>query len=194
MKKVRLLDVLNDINSEMIERAIEADSKEKLQELKMLEKKKESSFIFKYISLFAGSLAVVLIGIFVVNNLNVQNPSLNTNPPIEINDLKKLGKYLGIDLLKYEIKETETIMLYEESEMGEIIYEDGTSLRISKGNEDNSGIYGATLMMEQKYNNINVKIYKFENIKYATWQDDNYSYSYIFSENENVEDVLNKLV
>jgi len=194
LKKVRLLECLNNIDNEMVERAIETDSKEKLQELKKLEKNKKYSFFFKYFNLFAGGLAVILIGIFVVNNFNTQNHDLITTPPLDAKSLQDLEKYLNMDLSKYEIKEIEEVILYEESDMGEIIYKDGSSFRISKGNTDNSGMYDGTLMRELEYNNINVKIYELDNTKYAIWQSNNYSYSYIFSESEDNLDILNKIV
>ena len=194
MKKVKLLDIFGNIDNEMLERAIETDSKVKLQELKIIEKRKKLSSIFNVLSIFAGGVAVILLGVFTINNFSKPNQILDPNPLVELKSLEELEQYFSIDLSKYNIKEIENIIKYKENKMGQITYVDGTVFRISESNENNSGIHGGILINEKKYNDINVKIYELETVKYAVWQNSNYSYSYITNESENLEEILNKMV
>ena len=83
---------------------------------------------------------------------------------------------------------------FENESLIQIKYIDGSTLRISKENGDNSGIYGATLDKTETINGINVSIYKLDNTVYAVWNDNNYAFSYIFSDNDNTTQILSKLV
>ena len=67
-------------------------------------------------------------------------------------------------------------------------------MRISEGQIDNSGINGATLKEEKEINNIKVSIYQFENTNYAIWKNGKYSFSYVASDNENIDSILSKIV
>lgn len=196
MRKINLLDILGLTDNSIINRAIETDSSEKLKELKILEKRKKHLKIFKYTSLFAGSFAVLIIGIVLFSNTTSDNNIFNPNSMIEIKDIKELESYIKLDLSKYKIKEIMEMYKFSNENLIQITYTDESTLRISKGKNDNSGIYGATLKEIKKINNIDVKIYEFEGTKYAIWKDEkkNYTYSYISCDNENIYDVLSKVV
>lgn len=196
MRKINLLDILGLTDNSIINRAIETDSSEKLKELKILEKRKKHLKIFKYTSLFAGSFAVLIIGIVLFSNTTSDNNIFNPNSMIEIKDIKELESYIKLDLSKYKIKEIMEMYKFSNENLIQITYTDKSTLRISKGKNDNSGIYGATLKEIKNINNIDVKIYEFESTKYAIWKDEkkNYTYSYISCDNENIYDVLSKVV
>lgn len=196
MRKINLLDILGLTDNSIINRAIETDSSEKLKELKILEKRKKYLKIFKYTSMFAGSFAVIIIGIILFSNTTSDNDVFTPNPMIEIKDIKELESYIKLDLSKYKIKEIMEMYKFSNGNLIQITYTDESTLRISKGISDNSGIYGATLKETKNINGFNVKIYEFEDTKYAVWNDgkNNYTYSYISSNNENIYDILSKIV
>lgn len=193
MKKINLLDILGLTNNEIINRAIETDSAEKLKELKLLEKRKKYSRLFRYTAIFAGGFAIFIIGLVMFNNIN-DNNVLIPNPMIEVKDINELSQYIKLDLSKYKIKEIEEMYKFENEDLIQIVYADESTLRISKEKKDNSGIYGSTLEHTETINDIIVSIYKLDDTIYATWNKDNYSFSYIFNSNESVAEILAKLV
>lgn len=194
MRKINLLDILGLTDNMIINRSIETDSAEKLRELKLLERRKKYLKVFKYASMLAGSFAVLIIGIVLFNNNTNDNNVLIPNPMIQVKDIKELGNYIGLDLLKYEIKDIEKMYKFEDDDLIQIKYTDESTLRISKGVNDNSGIYGASLDSIEQINGIDVSIYKFDNTIYAVWNYNNYSFSYIFNDDENINDILSKLI
>lgn len=194
MKKINLLDIFGLIDNQMINRAIETDSAEKLKELKLLEKRKRFSGLFIYISIFAGGIAVFVIGITIFNNNFNKDNILLSNPMIEVKDINELEKYIKMDLSKYEIKDIKQMYRFEDDSLIQITYLDDSTMRISEGQIDNSGINGATLKEEKEINNIKVSIYQFENTNYAIWKNGKYSFSYVASDNENIDSILSKIV
>ena len=194
MRKINLLDILGLTDNMIINRSIETDSAEKLRELKLLERRKKYSKVFRYASMLAGGFAVLIIGIVLFNNDTNDNNVLIPNPMIQVKDIKELGNYIGLDLSKYEIKDIEEMYKFEDDDLIQIEYTDESTLRISKGVNDNSGIYGASLDSIEQINGIDVSIYKFDNTIYAVWNYNNYSFSYIFNDDENINDILSKLV
>lgn len=194
MKKINLLDILGLVDNQMLNRAIETDSAEKLKELKKLEKRRKYFGLFRYVSMFAGGLAVLVVGIVLLNNNINDDNVLISNPMIEVKDISELEKYIKLDLSKYEIKKINEMYKFDNENLIQIKYADGSTLRIGKESTDNIGIYGATLEKSEKINGVNVSIYKVDNIIYAIWDDDNYSFSYIFNDNDDIALVLSKLV
>ena len=194
MKRINLNDAIGKIDDKIIEKAIETDNVEKLNELKLIEKKTREEKRIKYFSLFASSFAVIILGIFMINNINYNNEVQIPNPIISIDSLEELSKYLGIKTDNFNFKEIENINKFTSEILGEITYKDNSVLRIGKGNNDNSGIYGSRLKEETTINNIKVKIYTFEELEYAVWQKDGYSYSYRKSSNENITEIVKKII
>lgn len=192
MKKIKLLDLFNSLDDKLIEQSIEIDNAKKLKEIKKLEKKKKISVFSKYI--FISTTAILLLAFILPNLSNENNTTQTKNPIIEVTNLNELEKFINKDLSKYKIKTINRMIKYNEEEMIEIEYKDLSTLRISKGNTDNSGIYGATLKEETNINNTKITIYEYENITYATWTLDNYSYSYIASTIENINEILKKII
>lgn len=195
MKKINLLDILGLTDNEMINRAIETDSAEKLKEIKILEKRKKYSGIFRFTSIFAGGIAVFVIGIFLFNN-NINDNTLIPNPMTKVESINELEKYIEIDLSKFKFKEIKEMYKFEDDALIQITYKDDSTIRISKGQEDNSGIHGATLKETKKINDTNVEIYKFNDTIYAVWKNEKNSYvfSYVASDNEDINSILLKIV
>lgn len=195
MKKINLLDILGLTDNEMINRAIETDNAEKLNELKIIEKRKKYSEIFKFASVLAGGIAVFVIGIVLFNN-NINDNVLIPNPMTKVESINELEKYIKIDLSKFKFKEIKEMYKFEDDDLIQITYKDDSTIRISRGQEDNSGIYGATIKESKKINDINVEIYEFNDIAYAVWKDEKNScvFSYVASDNEDINSILPKIV
>lgn len=195
MKKINLLDILGLTDNEMINRAIETDSAEKLKEIKILEKRKKSSEIFRYVSVLVGGMAVFVIGIVLFNN-NFNDNTLISNPMTKVESINELEKYIEIDLSKFKFKEIKEMYKFEDDTLIQITYKDDSTIRISKGLDDNSGIHGATLKETKKINDTNVEIYEFDDTIYAVWKDEKNSYvfSYVASNNEDINSILSKIV
>ena len=195
MKKINLLDILGLINNEMVNRAIEIDSAEKLKEIKILEKRKKYFGVFRLASVLAGGMAVFMIGIVLFNN-NFNDNTLISNPMTKVESINELEKYIEIDLSKFKFKEIKEMYKFEDDTLIQITYKDYSTIRISKGQDDNSGIYGATLKEMRKINGTNVEIYEFDDTIYAVWKDEknSYAFSYVASNNEDINSILSKIV
>lgn len=206
MKNINLLEILGMLDDEMVQKSIETNDAKKLKELKRLEKKKKSIFFVKFASVLASSFAILCVGIVMINNNRIDN-NINdknsgvqiANPISEVDSIDELEEYIGKSLEKYQIKEIETMTKFNDEEMVQILYKDGTSIRISKDkNTDNSGIYNSNLESKQIINNIEVEIYSIIDIEnkslYAVWQDEGYSYTYYSNNTENTVDILRKIV
>lgn len=194
MKKINLNEAIGKLDDKMIEMAIETDNVEKLKELKQIEKQKVKEKIINYFVFWISSFAVVILGIFIINSMNYNNVVQIPNPIVSIDSLNELSNYLGLSAEKFDFKEIKKINKYQNEIFGEIIYKDDSTLRISKGKSDNSGIYGSSLVEETIINNVEVQIYSLEKIEYATWQKDGYSYSYRKSNDENIKDIIKKII
>ncbi len=206
MKNIKLLEILGMLDDEMVQKAIETNDAKKLKELKLLEKRKKNLTLIKYMSVFASSLAVLVIGVIMINNNGIDKSVIGenngvqiSNPISEVKSIQELESHIGKTLEKYQIKEIESMTKFNDEKMIQIYYKDNTSLRISEEqNIDNSGITGANVESNEIINNIEVKIRKLEdNVSkriFATWNDDKYSYTYYSNEKENVTEVLRKIM
>ncbi len=209
MKNIKLLEILGMLDDEMVQKAIETNDAQKLKELKLLEKRKKNSTLIKYMSVFASSLAVLIVEVIMINNNRIDkidksvigenNGVQISNPISEVKSIQELESHIGKTLEKYQIKEIESMTKFNDEKMIQIYYEDNTSLRISEDqNIDNSGITGADVEGNEIINNIEVKIRKLEdNVSkciFATWNDGKYSYTYYSNETENIIEVLKKIV
>lgn len=206
MKNIKLLEILGMLDDEMIQKAIETNDAQKLKELKLLEKRKKNSTLIKYMSVFASSLAVLVIGVIMINNNGIDKSVIGenngvqiSNPISEVKSIQELESHIGKTLEKYQIKEIESMTKFNDEKMIQIYYKDNTSLRISEEqNIDNSGITGANVESNEIINNIEVKIRKLEdNVSkriFATWNDGKYLYTYYSNETENIIEVLEKIV
>lgn len=194
MKKINMNDAIGKINDELIEKSIETDTPEKLRELKILEKNKKRVNILKYFSVCASSFAVIILGVVMfnsgINKNNIQIP----NPITSLNSLNELSKYLEIDVSNLDFKPVSNISKYNDEVLGEITYNDNSRLRISKGSENNSGIYGGIIKEEIIIENIEVQVYTYDDLEYAVWNNNNYSYSYIKSENEEIKNIIENII
>lgn len=195
MQKVNLNDVIGHLDDKIIEKAIETDNAQKLKELKKIEKKKGRVHILKCFSIFSSCAAVFVLGVIILNNRPISDDNvLIPNPVTEISNLSELSSYLGLDVTKLDIKPIEEIYIFSGETLGEIKYQDNSALRIGVENNDISGTYGGTLVEEISIKDIKIQIKKMENTNYATWKNNNYSYSYIKADKENLKEMVTKII
>lgn len=195
LKKINLNDVFGKIDNKILERAIETDNIQKLKELKQIERNKTKINIFKYFSLCASSFAAIILVLFIMtNNKPNDNEVQIPNPIVSVNSLNELSDYLGINTEHLNFKEIKEINKYNDDILGTIVYADDSVLRMSKGDKNNSGIYGGKIFEETTISGLEIKIYKYENIEYAIWMKDDYSYSYKKAENENIKEIIKEII
>lgn len=144
-------------------------------------------------------IAVVAIALGTFNKTNnsgsVTSELLQIpNPLTEVSSVEEMKKYLGFDVPVLD-KEVQNYIVIGEDKYAthaRIIYKDETSFEMEKGDSDVSGIYGGTLEKEEKINNITVTFYNYENMNYANWTNNGFSYSYCNSNGEiNNEEIAN---
>lgn len=188
-KKYNLIDEIGNIDSSLIEKIANIDTLEKLE----LAKNKKSINISKFFKLSIGAVLTcsLFIGLILIKDNN-NEPIKIPEPIIEVNELSEMKKYLGFipSILQKQVNIYQ-IINDDEAPISEIIYVDNSRFRMSLKNGDISGIYGGTLENEMIIKTFNIKIYKFEDTRYAVWMDSQYSYSYLT--NKNNENFLQEL-
>ena len=206
MKKVKLIDEISNIDDKYINKALRIDSKEKLVNEGMKMEIMKFNNLFKWGAVCLGCICLVFVGVIAFNN---KKPDNNTdvynkpdelmqivNPLTEVSSVEEMKKYLGFDVPVIEGKEVSTYIVIGEGKVathGRIMYKDKSSFEIEKGtNKDVSGIEGGSLKKKETINNIEVSIYKMEDIVYANWSDSTYSYSYSM-ENVKVDKLIKEL-
>ena len=102
MKNIKLLEILGMLDDEMVQKAIETNDAQKLKELKLLEKRKKNSTLIKYMSVFASSLAVLIVGVIMINNNGIDKSVIGenngvqiSNPISEVKSIQELESHIG---------------------------------------------------------------------------------------------------
>ena len=196
LKKVNLIDEISNIDSKYVEKALEIDTKEKLIEERKKEKSLKFNNFFKWGSVCLGCLCVVIVGVLMINNGNKEELMQLPNPLTEVKSISEMKKYLGYNVPLIKDKKVSSYILIGEEKKAthaRIVYEDNSSFEMEKGkNKDVSGIYGGELLETRTINNLKVEIYTMENIIYATWSDNDYSYAYSM-EDETIEKLISDI-
>lgn len=144
-----------------------------------------------------GIAAIAVLAIVVTNVGIISQKKGNTdttlsslveisNPLTEVNSASEMKSYLGFDVPMLD-KEVDSYIVIGDGKYADharVIYKDGTRLEMEKGTGDVSGIYRASKEKEETIANVKVTFYNYENIKYANWTKDGFTYSY---QNENGE-------
>jgi len=190
LKKFNLIEGLQNIDDKTIERVLSIKTKEDLRREKMKEKKNSQGNKLKLGVVLIPVLCVVLIGIFTISTFNKDTRLKINNPLTEVNSITEMKNYLGFDV---PVLKTKTVKSYivigddndEYAYHGRIIYNNDAQFEIEKGNTDVSGFYGGVKEKEQTINNIKVTILTLDNTRYAIWSNNDYSYSYSSTINDN---------
>lgn len=194
MKVKELLQALGDIDDKYLAEEYVSVSKKAENEKENFKRKEVIVMSKKILSIAAVLIiAVVIIGVGVINKNNNGKIAVTdllqiANPITELDSEEEMKKYLGFDVPVLD-KEVESYIVIGEDKYAthaRIIYKDGTVFEMEKGDKDVSGIYGATLEKEETISDIKVSFYSLEELKYATWENNGFSYSYSNS-NGNVD-------
>ena len=116
------------------------------------------------------------------------------NPVISVASVEEMETYLDFDVPVLD-KEVESYSVLVEDQypvMGQIHYADGSEFRMQYGSGDISGIHGGTLEESENVGGVNVEYYKYENTVYAIWEQNGFTFSYVYagSENSDVESII----
>lgn len=133
----------------------------------------------------AACLVLLITGGIIMNMGKIQNNENHklvaiANPIMEVDALDDLQKYFNVDIpvLNKKVEEYIVIGTGGYADHARITYEDGTSFNMDLTYDDASGIFGGTVIKEEKLEGVSVKFYQYNTINYATWTKDGISYSY----------------
>ena len=101
------------------------------------------------------------------------------NPLVTVDSLEAMESKLGyaVPALDKEVASFIVLVIGGTAESGRIRYADGSDFNIKKGSEDISGIYGGVLEKEETLGGVSVSFMVMEDIHYAIWVKDGFSYS-----------------
>lgn len=198
MKKYKMLEEINKIDDEMLSKTLSIDTSLKLKEEIKREKIRNRKNVFKYFSLLATCSCLFIIGVFMFINKKDNNEIVQIPSPItEVTSISDMKLYLGYDVPLLKNKNVKSYLVIDEGDnkkLGRIIYDDESVFSISEVDDNVSGIYGATFEKESTINDILVKYYTMENIKYASWQYRNKYYAFSTNHNNDLEKNVKELI
>ena len=202
MKKIKLIDEISNIDTKYIERSMEIDSKEKLDNERKKEKVMKMNNLFKWGFACLACVCLVIVGVFAFKtktNNNVENHEelmQLVNPLMEVKSVEEMRQYLGYNVPVIPNKEVDKYIVIGEGKYADharISYKDGSYFEMEKGtNKDVSGIFGGELKQKETINGHEVSIYTMEDIVYANWSDSKYSYSYSIGSGK-IKDLINDI-
>ena len=101
------------------------------------------------------------------------------NPLVTMDSLQALEGKLGyaVPVLDKEVASYIALVISGTPESGRIRYADGSDFNIKQGAGDISGIYGGVLEKEETLGGVSVSFLVMEDIRYAIWEKDGFSYS-----------------
>ena len=144
---------------------------------------KEKCKLFGRIIIFVFCIGVMLFGAMFVMHKDQDKEELLkiANPVTEVKSLNEMKKYLGYEVPLIGEKEVSKYIVIGKGKVanhGRIIYKDKSEFDMEKGKLDVSGIYGGKKLSEESIGGVKVTLYSYEDIIYATWSYQEYSYSY----------------
>lgn len=130
------------------------------------------------------------------SNADVPKPeSLQVvNPLMKVDSVAEMEKYLDFSIPVLE-KEAETYLVlvfdgYPQS--GRIRYTDGAVFNVKYGTGDISGIYGGVSEKEEKIEGVTVSFFNYNDIRYAIWENEDFTYS--LTGGEKLEEEISELL
>lgn len=139
----------------------------------------------------AACLCLVLCGTIVTNQFRneVPNPGYVrvANPIMEVTSVEEMEQYLdfSVPVLEKDVDSYIVMVIDGYPQSARIKYADNSVFNMKFGSGDISGIYGGKLEKEETIGGIRVSFYAYENIRYATWEKDGFTFS--LSGNEKLE-------
>ncbi len=198
LSKINMIDALNLVDDEIIEKAISSsNSKEKKA---MKQNTKSNNKIIRILAGLAACVCIVFTAVMTFTNLsgNKANELVQiANPITEVNSVDEMKQYLGFDVPVIKDKKVEAYIVIGDDNYAthaRIVYADSSNFEMEKGNGvDVSGISGGTLDENKTINSVKVEFYHMDDTVYANWSDGTYSYSYSASSSEAVENAVTSL-
>lgn len=101
------------------------------------------------------------------------------NPLVTVESVEEMEEKLGysVPVLDKDVESYIVLVIDGVCESGRIRYADGSDFNIKEGNGDISGIYGGVLETEERIREVVVSFYAYEEIRYAIWEKDGFTYS-----------------
>ena len=167
MKKEQFAEILGDINENYV------------KEAKM--NQKVSNKIWIRWAAMAACLCLILCGTLFLNRTNRPDPEpvQVPNPIVEVASLEEMEQYLDfqVPVLEKDVEAYIVMVIEEYPRSARIIYKDGACFNMMYGSGDISGIYGGVMEKEETVDGTAVTYYTFEDIHYALWEKDGFTYS-----------------
>lgn len=198
MKKEEFIEILGDIDENEIKGAKETM------------KKSNNIKWQKYAALAACACLVIGGAVFFTNksknnqvkpgteesqtaSSTADNKEQDANPIHEVSSVKEMEEILGysVPVLEKEVECYIVIDFDNNTKSARINYSDGTGFDMMKGSGDISGISGGTIDKQEIINGITVSFCHMEDINYAIWENDGFTYSLI---SDNLADDIATLI
>lgn len=202
MAETKMLDALNHVDDEIIERALNIDSAEKFKEITMKEQTKSKNKIIKMMSAFAACICLVAVAVSAVIGTSSSKHDLVqiTDPITEVSSLDEMKDYLGFDVPELKGKKADSyIVIGDDGDKyayhARVNYTDGTSLEMEKKKDaDVSGFYGGTKLETVTISGVSAEIYSLDDTFYANLSVGDYSYSISSGSRDGLKSDLTTLV
>ncbi len=181
------------MNSKKFSEAMSEVDTKYVDETLSYKKKSKQPLWIKWGAIAACLCPMLVGGVMFLHNRNsiAPNPSpvQDPNPIIEVTTVEEMKQYLDFDVpvLEKEIETYSVLVLNKYPTMGQIIYSDGSRFRIQYGSGDISGIYGGTLEESKDIDGVKVDYYKYKDISYAIWEQNDFAFSYEYTNNGEAE-------
>ena len=162
---------------------------------------KEKCKLFGRILIFIFCIGILVGGLLFVTNKD--NNKVNTlelaNPLTEVSSASEMTDYLGFNVPIIKDKEVSKYIVIgkdHKANHARVIYKDKSEFDMEQGDLDVSGIYGSKLLKEESIGGVKVIINTYEDIIYAIWTYNDYSYSYsmVNSNEETINLEINKIM
>ena len=100
------------------------------------------------------------------------------NPLVSVESVGEMEEKLGysVPVLDKDVESYIVLVIDGVCESGRIRYADGSDFNIKEGSGDISGIYGGALEVEENIHGTNVSFYVYEELRYAIWEKDGFTY------------------
>ena len=143
-------------------------------------------------------LCLVIISMFTFGGCDKNKPNPEfvqvVNPIVEVGSLNEMEEKLDFKVPALD-KEAETyivLVIDGYPAQARIKYADGSEFDMKYGSGDVSGIYGGELVKEENIEGTKVSFMKYEDISYAIWEKDGFSYS--LCGNDDLADCVKALI
>lgn len=147
-------------------------------------KKGKKSVFLKWGTMAACVCLLVMGGVAINQNRSTPVPDAVQipSPIFTVENTEEMETYLNasIPVLDKKVASYSVIVLEDAPTIGIIEYSDGSEFRMQSGSGDISGIYGGELAETKYVEDIKVMYYKYEDTTYAVWEENGFSFSYVY--------------